>query len=151
MFCKHLRKRSYKKEIYFYCIKKHEKVSKIDCSTCNEKEYKTIKKMKNRTSKRAKACDISPSVKKIVFERDKGFCVVCGKAGVPNSHYIRRGQGGLGIPENVVTMCIECHNAYDNGHDEKMVKEIQAKVKKYLKRQYKENWNEEDLYYKKGN
>lgn len=150
MLCKNLRKRSYRKEIYFYCVRKREKVSKINCSSCNEKEYKVIKKMKNKTSKRAKACDISQSVKRIVFERDNGFCIVCGKKGVPNSHYIKRGQGGLGIPENVVTMCLECHNAYDNGKDEKKVRMIHKKVKSYLKRQYGENWKEEILYYKKG-
>ena len=35
--------------------------------------------------------------------------------GEPNMHYISRAQGGLGIEENVVTGCQECHHEYDNG------------------------------------
>ncbi len=146
--CKNLRKRSYRKQTYFYCVKKCIKVSKTDCDSCNEKEYNTIKKMKNRTSKRSKACDISEKVKRIVAERDNNACVICGKIGIPNSHYIKRSQGGLGIPENIVTMCLECHNAYDNGSDKERTEFIRSKTKSYLKKQY-ENWSIEDLYFKK--
>lgn len=115
----------------------------------DSKKEKKIYKMKIRSSKRAKACDIPIAVKKKVLVRDKGFCVVCGQPGIPNSHYIKRSQGGLGIEQNVVCMCINCHNAYDNGKDKKKVKMIHDKVKKYLKRQYK-GWKEDNLYYKKG-
>lgn len=115
----------------------------------DSKKEKKIYKMKIRSSKRAKACDIPIAVKKKVLVRDKGFCVVCGQPGIPNSHYIKRSQGGLGIEQNVVCMCINCHNAYDNGKDKKKVKMIHDKVKKYLKRQYKD-WKEDNLYYKKG-
>lgn len=115
----------------------------------DSKKEKKIYKMKIRSSKRAKACDIPIAVKKKVLVRDKGFCVVCGQPGIPNSHYIKRSQGGLGIEQNVVCMCVECHNAYDNGKDEKKAKMIHDKVKKYLKRQYKD-WKEDNLYYKKG-
>ena len=60
-------------------------------------------------SKRAKACDISKKVKDIVWERDGHRCIICGSyQAMPNSHYIRRSQGGLGIPENIVTMCSRC-------------------------------------------
>ena len=114
-----------------------------------DKEIKKSYKMKIRSSKRAKACDIPIEVKKKVLVRDKGFCVVCGQPGIPNSHYIKRSQGGLGIEQNVVCMCVECHNAYDNGKDEKKAKMMRDKVKKYLKRQYKD-WKEDNLYYKKG-
>ena len=96
----------------------------------DSKKEKKIYKMKIRSSKRAKACDIPIAVKKKVLVRDKGFCVV-------------------GIEQNVVCMCINCHNAYDNGKDKKKVKMIHDKVKKYLKRQYK-GWKEDNLYYKKG-
>ena len=113
------------------------------------KKERKIYKMKPKSSKRAKAVDISTSVKKKVLVRDKGFCVICGQAGIPNSHYIKRSQGGLGIEQNVVCMCINCHNDYDNGKDEKKVKMIHDKVKKYLKRQYK-GWKEEEKKKKKG-
>ena len=114
-----------------------------------KKTEKKIYRMKNRSSKRSKATDIPAKVKKIVYERDNGLCVICGKSGVPNSHYIKRSKGGLGIPENIVTMCIECHNEYDNGLNKERVKLIQAKVKSYLKRQYGTSWNEDNLIYKK--
>ena len=74
------------------------------------KREKKIYKMKSKSSKRAKAVDIPTSVRKKVLLRDKGFCVVCGQPGIPNSHYIKRSQGGLGIVQNVVCMCINCHN-----------------------------------------
>ena len=113
------------------------------------KREKKICKMKSKSSKRAKAVDIPTSVRKKVLVRDKGFCVVCGQPGIPNSHYIKRSQGGLGIEQNVVCMCVKCHNAYDNGNDKMKTKMIHDKVKKYLKRQYKD-WKEDNLYYKKG-
>lgn len=67
-------------------------------------------------SKRTKACEIPMSVKQIVYERDKGLCIICGKAGVPNAHFIRRSAGGLGIEQNIVTLCPICHHNYDNGN-----------------------------------
>ena len=96
-------------------------------------------------SRRSKATDISQKVKEEVYERDKGCCIICGSPGQPNSHYIRRSAGGLGIPENVVTMCFNCHNAYDNGYKRE---EIADKTRKYLMSIY-DNWNEEDLIFNK--
>lgn len=98
-------------------------------------------------SKRSRATDISMKVKNEVYERDRGLCIICGRQGLPNSHYIRRSKGGLGIPENVVTMCIGCHNAYDNGTKRE---EIEKKTKEYLMSIY-ENWNEKNLIYNKWN
>lgn len=149
MMCKNLRKRSKKYYSYFYCVKNKRIVSKEDCFNCEEKEYKKVKKMKYRTSKRSIACDIPIKVKRIVAERDNDTCIICGRRGIPESHYIRRGQGGLGIEENVVCMCRFCHGNYDNGTKEE-VKMIHDKTRNYLKRQYGENWKEENLYYKKG-
>jgi len=99
-------------------------------------------------SKRSKACDISQKTKKIVFARDGGACIICGKSGLPNSHYISRAKGGLGIEQNVVTMCIVCHDAYDNGKDAELRDYIKNKTKEYLQLLYKD-WNEDNLIYKK--
>lgn len=107
------------------------------------KAKKGIKKRGNKS--RTKAVDINSKIKKIVLERDKGLCVICGKVGIPNMHYIRRSQGGLGIEQNVVCGCLQCHNDYDNGLKLKEYKEI---IKEHLKGEY-EGWNEKDLYYKK--
>lgn len=105
-------------------------------------------------TKRSKATDISDSVKKKVFERDNGCCVICGNSYnvMPNAHYIPRSKGGLGIEQNVVTMCTEltinkCHRKYDFG-TKKERSVIKNKIKKYLQDKY-EDWDEKDLIYKK--
>ena len=74
--------------------------------------------MKRRSSKRAKALDIPPEVKEKVWWRDSRQCVYCGRYGAyvfPDAHYIPRSKGGLGIEENVLTLCRMCHDRYDNG------------------------------------
>ena len=98
-------------------------------------------------SKRAKACDISPKVRAVVAERDGGICIIkgCGQVGIPNAHYIPRGQGGLGIEQNVVSLCMDCHHDYDNGGQRK---EIGKQIKEYLQNYYP-NWNELNLKYDK--
>jgi 5-methylcytosine-specific restriction endonuclease McrA len=97
-------------------------------------------------SKRSKACDISQKVKKAVWDRDKHCCIICGNPyAMPNAHYIGRAQGGLGIEQNVVTLCMNCHNKYDNGDSRAS---IGYKIQWYLKSCY-ENWNEENLIYRK--
>ena len=65
-------------------------------------------------TKRSKACDISQKVKSTVYKRDGGLCIFCHRQGAPNAHIIARSHGGLGIEENIVTACTECHNKMDN-------------------------------------
>ena len=97
-------------------------------------------------SKRSNACNISEKVKKKVWERDGHQCIICGSSyAKPNAHYIRRSQGGLGIEENVVTLCNQCHHEYDNGNGRVS---IGYKIQWYLKSCY-DNWDEEKLIYKK--
>lgn len=97
-------------------------------------------------SKRAKACDISQKVKQRVWERDGERCIICGSHyAMPNSHFIRRSQGGLGIEENIVTMCQQCHREYDQGSNRRA---IEAQTEKYLKSIYPD-WDREKLIYKK--
>ena len=61
----------------------------------------------------ARSRAISKKVKEKVYIRDKGRCVICDAPGAPNAHYISRAQGGLGIEENIVTLCARCHREYD--------------------------------------
>lgn len=98
--------------------------------------------------KRAKACDISQEVKARVWERDKGCCIICeSPTASPNAHYIRRSQGGLGIEQNIVTLCMDCHNEFDNGSG-KYSEAIKEAVRDYLQGRY-DNWSEKDLIYDK--
>lgn len=97
-------------------------------------------------SKRAKACDITKKVKDRVWERDNQRCIVCGTyRAMPNAHFIPRSQGGLGVEENIVTLCLNCHEAYD--HTTKR-KEIGAFIERYLKEKYPE-WDKSKLIYRK--
>lgn len=105
-------------------------------------------------SKRSKATDISQSVKQKVWERDNGRCVVCGNNYnvMPNAHYISRAKGGLGIEENVVTLCTnftknQCHHKFDNGTREERER-IGAIIENYLKSKYP-YWDKEKLFYNK--
>ena len=101
--------------------------------------------MHNRT----KACSISKDTKIKVWERDGERCIICGSPYAwPDSHYIRRSQGGLGIEQNIVTMCRSCHDEYDNGRERAF---IALKVREYLKNKYKNwDWDESKLVYRKG-
>lgn len=100
-------------------------------------------------TKRSKATDIPMDVKKKVFERDNGRCVICGNSinVMPNAHYIRRSKGGLGIEQNVFTACtdltiLRCHSMFDRYGIGK------EKVIVNFKKNYP-NWNEENLVYRK--
>lgn len=98
--------------------------------------------MRNETKKTA----IPAKVKKAVWERDAGCCVWCGTAyASPCAHFIPRSQGGLGIEENVLTLCEPCHRAYDQGPNRASMK---IYFRQYLKDKYP-GWDEENLIYRK--
>ena len=97
-------------------------------------------------SKRSQECDIPQKVKNVVWQRDNNRCVMCGSPyAMPNAHYIARSHGGLGIEENIVTLCLSCHNKYDNTSLRPVIKEY---LKNYLQSKY-DNWDEEKLIYNK--
>ena len=105
-------------------------------------------------TKRSKATDIPMSVKEAVWQRDGGRCVVCGNNYnvMPNAHFISRAKGGLGIEQNIVTLCTtltknKCHHRYDNGTREEHER-IGAVIERYLKMKYPD-WKKDDLVYKK--
>lgn len=98
-------------------------------------------------SKRSKATDISKVVKNVVWKRDKEMCIFCGNhIAMPSCHYIPRSKGGLGIEENIVTLCLNCHYNYDQTDMRPFYKEY---IKKYLQSKY-DDWKEENLIYRKG-
>lgn len=66
--------------------------------------------------------------------------------GIPNAHYKRRSQGGLGIKENVVTLCPVCHGDYDDGDYRE---EYELLIYTYLIEKYP-YLTEELITYKKG-
>lgn len=106
--------------------------------------------------------DISPEVRKAVYERDKfgGWtcCVICGKpsrgqyrqngvdyeSGIELAHYIGRAQGGKGIEQNLASLCHDCHAMMDNGNDPDKQRVYRKMVRLYLESHYK-GWNEDEL------
>ena len=107
-------------------------------------------------AERTKALEIPLEVKKAVAERDSvdgwACCICCGKPAptenplaFSNAHYISRGQGGLGIEENILTLCWKCHMRYDQSTERDNMK---AFFREYLEGKYPE-WEEEKLFYKK--
>ena len=68
---------------------------------------------------------------------------------MPNAHYLSRAHSGLGIEENIVTLCMKCHHNYDNGKDKCVKQAIKGKIEAHLKRFYP-NWSIDMLKYKKG-
>ena len=59
---------------------------------------------------------------------------------------LRGHNGGLGIEENIVTLCTECHYQEDFGQDTKLYEDY---IENYLKGIYGTNWDKEKLIYKK--
>ena len=113
--------------------------------------------------KRTKALGISPAVKKAVYVRDGGCCVWCGSAagqiaqrhrrrnfqhdaaGQPNAHFIPRSSGGLGVEENILTLCWDCHMKFDQTAARAKMREY---FRGYLESKYPD-WDENALTYKK--
>ena len=105
--------------------------------------------------KDTKARDFNRKAKIAISERDSidwwPCCVYCGAAAPAplawsNAHFISRAQGGLGIPENGLTLCPECHRRYDQTTAREEMREF---FRRYLESCY-QYWNQDDLIYRKG-
>ena len=92
-----------------------------------------------------KATAIPKVVKEKVLERDK-WCVWCGRPGIPNAHYIPRSLGGLGVEENILTLCPDCHRDFDQGNNRVKKK---AFFRGYLQGKYPD-WDEDKLIYRRA-
>ena len=95
--------------------------------------------------KRTKATSIPTEVRKRVEERDGQKCLVCGRQGQGFCHYVPRSQGGLGIEQNLVTLCPDCHREMDNGMNGPMLRAI---CEAYLREKYI-GWSREKVIYDK--
>ncbi len=103
-----------------------------------------------------KATAIPGSVKERVRKRDQGRCILCGAPGMPCCHIVRRSQMGMGVEENIVTLCSPCHYAFDEGLGIKRLrllgmnsqKDIMDYIVEYIKGFYPD-WSEEKVTYRK--
>jgi 5-methylcytosine-specific restriction endonuclease McrA len=99
-------------------------------------------------TKQTKAKQIPVSVKKKVWDRDGGECIICGNPNAdPSCHYIRRSQGGLGIEQNIVTLCARHHLELDspNSPEQKL---LRARVREHLEKHYPGFPDEKRIYRK---
>lgn len=80
-----------------------------------------------------------------MYERDGGLCIFCGMPGDPVAHVIARSHSGMGIEQNIVTACPECHRRMDNSIHRKRYVDIAID---YLKRFYPD-WTKERVIYSK--
>lgn len=95
--------------------------------------------------KRTRACGIPKEVKLIVYERDHERCIFCGAPGLPEAHVIPRSHGGLGVPQNIITVCRSCHNKLDNSTDRQQMLDVAVE---YLGSYYP-NISQTDVIYQK--
>lgn len=92
---------------------------------------------------------IPADVKRRVEIRDSfDGCPCCVWCGQPHArgeaHFVPRSQGGLGIEENLLTLCRLCHEKYDGADRLKM----RPVLKQYLQSKYPD-WDESKLIYHK--
>ena len=166
MYCTNLKIKQKKGKKFLYCNLLKQEITYDNCKCCANKEFKikkcTVNKkncakydfpikrkpIKGKKHKLTKATEIPMKVKRIVWKRDDHKCIFCGQT-VPlncaNSHVIKGSQLGRGIPENVVTACVECHDKYDFSNNSGIMKD---KAIEYLRKFY-DNWCEEEIIYKK--
>lgn len=97
-------------------------------------------------SERKKNTDIDSRSRNEVHERDRRRCVYCGRTDKPIelAHFISRTQGGKGVPQNLISLCIDCHRSFD-GAGRNDMRDFLAD---YLKSHYP-GWNEQDQIFRK--
>lgn len=76
---------------------------------CNTECYRKYKKRKKHARK------LSSNDKKLILERDKGRCIVCGTTEkIEYAHIKAAWLGGLSTPQNMVLLCHYHHAIFDN-------------------------------------
>lgn len=154
--CINCRIRTKKGVKYFFCVRRRAEIERNECQCCLYREFKKVSKIAVKTrikpisknNKVTKATSIPTNIKKLVWERDNHRCIFCQKLvdwNYANSHYIKRSHLGLGIEQNIMTNCDRCHKLFEESIYREQMKEY---AKQYFTSIY-DDWNEEDLVYKK--
>ena len=114
------------------------------CHRANRRLLNVAERSEGMKSARSRATDIPIKVKKAVHERDTA-CIFCGKPGMPNCHIVSRAHGGLGVEENIVEACMQCHHMMDNSDQrENYVERAIKHIRKYYP-----DWSKESVMYNK--
>ena len=112
----------------------------------NKRPYKRMRNNSIKFNTRTKATDITKNTRRDVLVRDNGKCIFCGTIySLTMCHVIPRSKMGLGIEQNLVSGCLNCHHEFDNTINRP---KYMAIAKEYLKRFYP-LFKDEDRVYKK--
>lgn len=95
---------------------------------------------------RKKYTDIDAQSRREVLKRDGKRCVYCGRIDKPIelAHFIGRAQGGMGIPTNLLCLCVDCHKEYDGAGRNEMKDFLEG----YLQSNY-DDWDEREQFFRK--
>ena len=90
------------------------------------------------------ATGISAEVRATVYARDSWdgcpCCIKCGRPYPQVHHYIERSRGGLGVEQNLVCLCADCHYELHNSK----YQTLSEFVRLYLKNKYPD-WDERKI------
>jgi 5-methylcytosine-specific restriction endonuclease McrA len=93
------------------------------------------------------SANISKETRKAVYRRDGWRCALCDSTKtIQIHHYIPRSRGGTNSPQNLITLCSDCH-ALAHGHNiagwvDVDQDDIQQKIVEYLADTYAGEWEE---------
>lgn len=128
MICKHIVKRSYKNQTYFYCRSLRKEITLEECKQCQNKEFKNYKPIKKKSNK----------LSKIERERDKdlvkkGICEYCGRYSWRlDPHEVYGGSNRIRSIKNnfVKKLCRDCHE------DEDIINELRKTVQEQFEKEH---------------
>ena len=91
--------------------------------------------MKKNTSNnhRSQVCEFPKKERLAIYNRDKNRCIFCGAtSSLTIAHvFFSRAKGGLGVQENGVLACRDCHNKLDHGRPKEKLR-YEKIAKEYL-------------------
>ena len=83
--------------------------------------------------------------RKAIYRRDGFMCALCGSSRyLQLHHYIPRGKGGKDSPQNLITLCSDCHALVHgfNAHDypDMTPADVNQAILEYLADYYAPDW-----------
>ena len=88
---------------------------------------------------------IKATTRKAIYRRDGYRCALCDSTKYLQIHHcIPRGQGGGNVPDNLITLCSDCHGV---AHGTPMYgvdvtpEDVNQAIVEYLEDIYMEDWN----------
>ena len=136
-YCKNLRYRRRKGQMYLYCVRRKAEIERKDCSECNCKEFKKVVKMTVKTRlkpiSKKRVC-VSKKTYNEVYERDKGCCRLCNKINIELHHIKYRSEAKdlIDEPSNCIMLCFDCHKLVHS--DKKKYQPILLEIVKQTKK-----------------